>query len=239
MRAAMIDTRPTLVCMASTSSALRTTRGDYRQPERPVSASHQQPHRRRTAAQRGTALRHSASQHDITPDVQHYHRHRTIADDDPRLRAPAPASTTPTAGQTQPSSTVRPTRVQARTPPNPTEPRTTTPTDGGHNPRSPRPVPPALPRDDRRESAPTARLGIRSHARAVSVDARASAIASLERLTWWRPARRQFRACAASQPAPGYCYGGGIDPMRAAHEAAPVGPVDPARAWSLDPDPAV
>ena len=85
----------------------------------------------------------------------------------------------------------------------------------------------------------TARLGIRSHARAVSVDTRASAIASLERLTWWRPARRQFRACAASQPAPGYCYGGGIDPMRAAHEAAPVGPVDPARAWSLDPDPAV
>lgn len=34
MRAAMIDTRPVLVCMASTSSALRTTRGDYRQPQR-------------------------------------------------------------------------------------------------------------------------------------------------------------------------------------------------------------
>jgi hypothetical protein len=33
--------------------------------------------------------------------------------------------------------------------------------------------------------------------------------------------------------------GGGIDPTRAAHEAAPVGPVDPGASLPLDPDPAV
>ena len=140
MRAAMIDTRPTLVCMVSTSSALRTTRGDYRQPERryPLATSSL------TAAERqlseephsGIARANTTSpptSSTITATARSPTTARGYAPQRPRQPRPQPAR----RSRPQPSD-----QAESRLAPRqPHRASNTTPTDGGHNPRTPRPVP--------------------------------------------------------------------------------------------------
>jgi len=140
MRAAMIDTRPTLVSMASTSSALRTTRGDYRQPERrypPATSSLTAAERQLSEEPRSGIARANTTSPPTSSTITapHDRRRRPAATrpQRPRQPRPQPARRSRPQPSDQPESRLAPRQ--------PHRASNTTPTDGGHNPRTPRPVP--------------------------------------------------------------------------------------------------